>query len=295
MFLGLRGSGRFRNRATPCLTRQDTCVSGSQNVSPAHLRAIEGPREEPETDIGREGRGESDGHVKADYMDEDVREEAEDAEDRNKHGGEAGHGSFRSVGEEGYRDGSAPMEDSSARALVRGQSFDGHEPKHEPKLESADPVDLEDHMDRKERKKRKVEESSLMEARKGKLKVKEELVAGAGLGGVERMTIDSAGASDELELDQKVVHKEAPAEGVDNHNGANGEADKTEKEVTDAVPELPMSVEEGDVKMEVNEEQGYLVKVEAPSTPPVHSEEQNCGKPVSEYASVSSWCTCDRV
>jgi hypothetical protein len=109
------------------------------------------------------------------------------------------------------------------------------------------------------------------------------------------MTIDSAGASDELELDQKVVHKEAPAEGVDNHNGANGEADKTEKEVTDAVPELPMSVEEGDVKMEVNEEQGYLVKVEAPSTPPVHSEEQNCGKPVSEYASVSSWCTCDRV
>nr|KAG0625690.1 hypothetical protein M758_2G073900 [Ceratodon purpureus] len=262
--------------STPCLTRQDTCVSGSHNVSPAHLRAMEGAREELETDIGREGRGESDGHVKADYMDEDVREDAEDAEDRSKQGGEA----RQAVGEEGYRDGSAPMEDSSEKVLVRGQSLDGHEPKHEPKLESAEPADLEDQMDRKERKKRKLEEASLMEARKGKVKVKvkEELVvAAAASGGVERMTVDAAGTSDEMELDQKVP------EGLDDHKGASSEVEKTEKGGSDAVPELPTSAEEGDVKMEVNEdEQGDLVKVEAPPTPPVHSEEQNFGKPVSD-------------
>ena len=267
------------------LTRQDTCVSGSHNVSPAHLRASEGPREDPETDNGREGRGESDGHVKADYMDEDVREDAEDAEERSKHGGEPRPGSYRSGGEEGYRDGNAPMEDSSAQVLVRGRSFDDHEPKHEPKLESAEPADVEDHMDRKERKKRKIEEASLVEARKAKLKVKvkEELVADAAAGGVERMALDAAGASDEMELDPKAVDKEAPAEAVDNYKGANNEVDNTEKEGSDAIRELPMSVEEGDVKMEViHDEQGDFVKVEAPSTPPVHSEDLNFGKPVSE-------------
>jgi hypothetical protein len=132
----------------PYLTRQDTCVSGSHNVSPAQLR--DGYRADPETDIGREGRGESDGHVKTDYMDEDVHLEAGDVGDRSKT-------SCRSFGEE-YRDG----EDSVK--LVRGQSF--HD-KHEPCLE---PGDLEDH---KERKKRKREE----EASKGKVKVKEEIAA----------------------------------------------------------------------------------------------------------------------
>lgn len=280
----LRSSSSTPGFPTPCLTRQDTCVSGSHNVSPAHLQAIEGPREDPETDIGREGRGESDGHVKADYMDEDVRVEAEDAEDRSKDGGETRPGSYRSVGEEGYRDGSAPMEDSSARDLLRGQSFDGHEPKHEAKLESAEPAELEDHMDRKERKKRKIEEASLIEARKGKLKVKvKEEVAGAAVSsGVERMAIDAAGAGDEMELDPKVVDKDAAAEGVNNHNGVNIEVDNTEKDGSDTIPGLPM--EEGDGKMEVNhDEQGDFVKVEGPTTPPVHSEEMNSGKPVSGF------------
>lgn len=270
-----RSSSSTLGIPAPYLTRQDTCVSGSHNVSPAQLRS----REDPETDIGREGRGESDGHVKADYMDEDVHLEAgDDVEDRSKlGGGETRHGSCRSFGEE-YRDGSAPMEDSSAQVLGRGQSFDDHEPKQEPNLESGDAADLEDHLDKKERKKRKREEAALIEASKGKVKVKEE---GAASGGVDRIRVDAAGASDEMELDHKPVDMEAPAEAVDIFKGPKVEVDNSDKEGgSDAMPEL----DEGDVKMEVNrDEQGDFVKVEAPSTPPVHSEEQNFGKPVSVF------------
>lgn len=264
-----RSSSSTLGFPAPYLTRQDTCISGSHNVSPAQLRS----REDPETDIGREGRGESDGHAKTDYMDEDVHLEAGDVEDRSKlGGGETRHGSCRSFGEE-YRDGSAPMEDS---VLLRGQSFADHESKEEPKLESAEPADLEDHMDKRERKKRKREEAALVESSKGK--VKEE---GAASGEVDCMRVD---ASDEMELDHKVGDMEAPAEGVDNFKGPSVEVENSEKEGPDAMLDVAMAVDEGEGKMEVNcDEQGDLVRVEAPSTPPVHSEEMNFGKPVSIF------------
>lgn len=131
-------------------------------------------------------------------------------------------------------------------------------------------------MDKRERKKRKREEAALVESSKGK--VKEE---GAASGEVDCMRVD---ASDEMELDHKVGDMEAPAEGVDNFKGPSVEVENSEKEGPDAMLDVAMAVDEGEGKMEVNcDEQGDLVRVEAPSTPPVHSEEMNFGKPVSIF------------
>lgn len=267
----LRSSSLTSDFPTPCLTRQDTCVSGSHNVSPSHVHAREGPRDDPETDIGQEGRGESDGLVKSDYMDEDIPEEAEDGEDRSKYGGKTRHGGCEG---EGYRDLCATAEDSSDRLLSRGQSSDDNELQFETKLESDEPADLEEDMDRKERKKRKREETSLVDVRKGKVKVKvdEEVLVGGTPVAVEPMALDSTGAGEEMELDQKVVDKVV---GI----GDNSEIENTKKEGSDA--NLGLAVEEDDGQIEVNDvEQGDFVRVEAPSTPPVHSEELNFGKPV---------------
>ncbi|XP_024368127.1 uncharacterized protein [Physcomitrium patens] len=253
---------------TSCLTRQETCVSGSQNVSPTHVHAIEGPREDPETDIGREGRGESDGQVKEDYMDEDIDDAGEDGEDRNMQGRKTRHGSY----EEGHRDGSIPMEDSSAPTLSRDHSLDNNKPRREPKPECTDVADMEDHVDCKERKKRKREEAPPIEAKKGRVKVKEEVVATGAPVAVEPAALDAV-AREVMELDQKVVENEAGDRG-------NLENDSTEKEGPHGNPELALIVKEGDGQTEVNhDEERDFVKVEAPSTPPVHSEELNIGKP----------------
>lgn len=177
---------------TSYLTRQDTCVS--HNVSPAQQQLRS--REDAETEIGREGRGESDGHANMDLED-----------------------SF--LGEE----------DMEVR--------DDHEP-------------LEDH---KERKKRKREEAIEVSKSKLKVEVKEDVVAVK----VEVKEEVAVKIEDEMELDHKVE---------DSPRAPSVEKDEGDPMAMDEAKSVPS--------------QGDFVKVEAPSTPPVHSEEMNTLKPVSE-------------
>jgi hypothetical protein len=164
------------------------------------------------------------------------------------------------------------MEESFALISVKGNPTPAD---HECKPEAVEHGDNNN----SERKKRKREEaaaaSSLLEAKKGKSKIKKEVVepmavdAAAGGGGeenemyVERVGLGS-GIDEVKEAGRGVVKDEEGEEGVLSIGGLGFV--KQERESSKSEERDP-------------------VKVEAPSTPPVHTEEQNLGN-----ASVSIFC-----
>ena len=260
--------------SSSCLVRQDTGASGSQDASPLrhHHRSSAGA-EHSERDEAGEGRGESDGNGKGkepEYMDED------DVADEMEEGGGSRLGRRGSSGSN--VDGSVPMEDAFALISVKGNLTPTD---HECKQEA---VEHGDNNNNSERKKRKREEaaaaSSLLEAKKGKSKIKKEVV--------EPMAVDAAagGGGEENEM---YVERVGLGSGIDEVKEAGRGVVKDEEEEEEEEEEgvLPIGGL-GFVKQEresSKSEERDPVKVEAPSTPPVHTEEQNLGN-----ASVSIFC-----
>lgn len=260
--------------SSSCLVRQDTGASGSQDASPLryHHRSSAGA-EHSERDEAGEGRGESDGNGKGkepEYMEED------DVADEMEEGGGSRLGRRGSSGSN--VDGSVPMEESFALISVKGNPTPAD---HECKPEA---VEHGDNNNNSERKKRKREEaaaaSSLLEAKKGKSKIKKEVV--------EPMAVDAAagGGGEENEM---YVERVGLGSGIDEVKEAGRGVVKDEEKEEEGEEEGVLSIGGlGFVKQEresSKSEERDPVKVEAPSTPPVHTEEQNLGN-----ASVSIFC-----
>lgn len=166
------------------------------------------------------------------------------------------------------------MEDFFVLILFRDYFFDNNKFWCEFKLECIDVVDMEDYVDCKERKKRKREEVFLIEVKKGRVKVKEEVVVIGVLVVVEFVVFDVV-VCEVMELDQKVVENEVGDRG-------NFENDSIEKEGLYGNLELVLIVKEGDGQMEVNyDEEWDFVKVEVFFILFVYFEELNIGKFVS--------------
>lgn len=258
--------------SSSCLVRQDTGASGSQDASSLrhHHRSSAGA-EHSERDEAGEGRGESDGNGKGkepEYMEED------DVADEMEEGGGSRLGRRGSSGSN--VDGSVPMEESFALISVKGNPTPAD---HECKPEAVEHGDNNN----SERKKRKREEaaaaSSLLEAKKGKSKIKKEVV--------EPMAVDAAGGGGEE--NEMYVDRVGLGSGIDEVKEAGRGVVKDEEKDEEEEEEGVLSIGGlGFVKQEresSKSEERDPVKVEAPSTPPVHTEEQNLGN-----ASVSIFC-----
>lgn len=255
--------------SSSCLVRQDTGASGSQDASPLrhHHRSSAGA-EQSERDEAGEGRGESDGNGKGkepEYMEED-----DVADDMEEDGGSR----LGRRGSSGSNvDGSVPMDESFALISVKGNPTPAD---YECKLEGVEHGDNNN----SERKKRKREEavaaSSLLETKKGKSKIKKEVV--------EPMAVDPAavGGGEENEMYVERVGLGYRIDEVKEAGRGVVKVEKMEEEGVLCISGLGLVKQE---RESIKSEERDPVKVEAPSTPPVHTEEQNLGN-----ASVSIFC-----